>query len=359
MNNNKNNTIIWIKAISITLLTSILLILLIVLLRNAISATYIQSNTNSSSDPVVSLVNEQPVHILIPVPTSASAPSPEPAPTPTPEPPQPYVIAWISDTQGYCAYKPEIFNTMTKWIVDSADTMNIQYVLHTGDIVDQFDDMRQWENARNALSTLDDKVPLFTVAGNHDIHSGDHEYESYLKYFGEDTFDHLPTFGGAYRGGRGRYDLIEINGESIIMITIGYSVVSDDIDWINQVLQEHSEYTAILCFHGYMDPDETYTSDGRVLFPEVVAANKNVKLVLCGHRHGVNHNIVKFDDDGDGIQERSVYQILFNSQTSRDYGGGYMCLLSFDSVAGQIGVKSYSPYYDDSLGMEEFVVPWQ
>lgn len=281
------------------------------------------------------------------------------------EPEEPYVIAWISDTQGYTAYRPEIFNVMTNWIVENVDDMNIQYVIHTGDIVDTYNDEDQWENAINALSVLDDVVPLFTVAGNHDINSGEHKYEFYLDYFDKANFSKWDSYGDSYKGGRGRYDLIDINGEPIILISVGYSVVSADIEWINKMLHKYSDRSAILCFHGYMDTDESYTSDGKILYPEVVAANKNVKLVLCGHRHGINHNSVKFDDDGDGIEERTVYQLLFNYQGVKDNGGGYLCLLSFDGEAKEISVKSYSPYYDDynyydnSLGVEEFVIPWE
>lgn len=350
MNNKKQNTIIWLKASIITILFCVLIILSIVLFRNENFVAATQHNTNIEAEIPTStyIADVEPTNTPTPVITSE----------PTPEPFDPYVIAWLCDTQGYSAYKPKIFSTMATWIVDNAEAMNIQYVLHTGDIVDSCDSPRQWENAQEALSILDDHVPLFTVAGNHDINSGEHEYASYLKYFGQDRYSGLDTYGGSYRDGRGRYDLININGQDVIMITIGYSVVSKDIEWVNETLEQYSDRTAILCVHGYMAPDGSFTCDGRILYPDVVAVNSNLKLVLCGHRHGNAHNTVMFDDDGDGVEDRRVDQVLFNSQTSRDYGGGYLRLVSFDSQANEIRFTAYSPYYDESSELEEFSIPW-
>ncbi len=243
---------------------------------------------------------------------------------------------------------------MTEWIADNVDKEGIDYVLHTGDIVDEYDSFYQWDNAVLAMNTLDGVVPVFTIAGNHDIHSGDHEYENYLNFFGEDKYGHLDTVGGWYKGGRGRYDLLDVNGEDIILISVGYSVVTEDLEWINDTLETYRDRTAILAVHGYMDPDESYTSDGKYLSRDVVAVNENIKMVLCGHRHGTHHNSVSFDDDGDGVDDRTVYQVLFNGQTEKYYGGGYMCFMTFDN--DEINVSYYSPYFDESK--DGFMITW-
>ncbi|MEG0767855.1 MAG: hypothetical protein RR482_09075, partial [Clostridia bacterium] len=121
---------------------------------------------------------------------------------------------------------------------------------------------------------------------------------------------------------------------------------------------------AILCFHGYIDPDGSLTSDGERLYPDVVAANPNVRLVLCGHRHGVNHTTVQFDDNQDGTMDRMVYQFVADYQAEHDGGDGYLCLLQFDTEARTLTVETYSPYlneyncYDDGTGLENFTLPW-
>lgn len=55
---------------------------------------------------------------------------------------------------------------------------------------------------------------------------------------------------------------------------------------------------------------------GKLLQTEVVAKNPNVIAVLNGHYHGSSIQVDGFDDNGDGIKERTVYQICTDtSQT--------------------------------------------
>ena len=79
----------------------------------------------------------------------------------------------------------------------------------------------------------------------------------------------------------------------------------------------------------------------------VVVPNPNVRLVLCGHSHAVFHNAVMIDDDGDGVPDRKVYQLLANYQEEEKGGLGYLCILTFDPLTDQLAVSTYSPYLDD------------
>ena len=275
---------------------------------------------------------------------------------------------WMSDTQRYSEDAPEIFDSMTQWIAAQREALNIQYVLHTGDVVDDYDDMRQWENANKALAVLQDKVALFVLAGNHDIDGENQRYDNYLHFLGEEHFDHLPTFGGAYRGGRGRYDLVEIDDVPAILISVGFGVgrgVDDQaILWMNEVLQAHADRYAILCVHSYFNADLSFTPDGAVLFEQVVKKNANIKLVLCGHRYNAARKMTELDDNGDGIPDRKVYQLIVNYQAEPQGGAGYLCLLAFSSAKRSIGIKTYSPYLEDynyyasGTDREEFILPW-
>lgn len=48
---------------------------------------------------------------------------------------------------------------------------------------------------------------------------------------------------------------------------------------------------------------------GTLIQNEVVAKNPNVFAVLNGHYHGASYQTTMFDDNGDGVKERTVYQI--------------------------------------------------
>lgn len=275
----------------------------------------------------------------------------------------PFSIVWFSDIQNYSEHYPAVTERMADWIVQNVQSLNATYAVITGDFVNNRDHPSEWRNAEDALSKLKETLPLFTIAGNHDIQ--DHTYETYLSHFGAARFEGLPSFGGAFEGGRGRYDLLDVGNVHLLLLGMGYRIDDNALEWMNQVLSAYPDRIAILCLHGYMAPDGDYTADGKNVFPDVVAKHRNVKLVLCGHRHGVYHNSVEVDCDGDGAADNAVYQLVADYQDAQMGGSGYLCILTFDPAAEELRVSTYSPYlddynlYDDALGLEDFTLPFE
>lgn len=54
-----------------------------------------------------------------------------------------------------------------------------------------------------------------------------------------------------------------------------------------------------------------------------------------------------FDDDGDGVNDRTVYQICTDYQSGFEGGSEYIKFLYFDLDNNKIYMNSYSPYLDD------------
>ena len=79
----------------------------------------------------------------------------------------------------------------------------------------------------------------------------------------------------------------------------------------------------------------------------VVAKNPNVFAVLNGHYHGSSYETVMFDDDGDGKNDRTVYQICTDYQSGFEGGNEYIKFLYFDLDNNKIYMNSYSPCMDD------------
>ena len=71
-----------------------------------------------------------------------------------------FTIIVLPDTQYYLESYPWVFDNQTQWIVDNIENMNIIFVTHLGDVVDEWNDLDQWENANRSLSTLDGNVPF-------------------------------------------------------------------------------------------------------------------------------------------------------------------------------------------------------
>ncbi|MGN8645551.1 lamin tail domain-containing protein [Gracilibacillus sp. HCP3S3_G5_1] len=276
-----------------------------------------------------------------------------------------YTFVWMSDTQYYSESYPHIFERQTDWIVEQQEEMKIEYVFHSGDLVDEADQEYQWLHADEYMRKLDDaEVPYGVLAGNHDVLQKTEDYTEYYKYFGEDRFADKPYYGGSYLNNRGHYDLISIEGNDYIMLYLGWGIDDEGIAWMNEVLSQHPDRTAILTFHEYLQATGTRHPLGEKLYEEVVIPNENVVAVLAGHYHEAQTLVDEIDDDGDGNPDRKVYQMLANYQAGPEGGQGYLRLLHFDTDNNRIFVNTYSPYLDDYHyydtdeypGKDEFII---
>ena len=258
------------------------------------------------------------------VPQATEAPTPEPTDVPALTPAaERYAVAegvetvaWMSDTQHYANYSanglsPEIYPAMTGFLRDKAEEMHLIYVVHTGDLVHRNDSEENWKVARAAMDLLDG-IPTGVLAGNHDMDPAKGGYKHYGQYFGEKQYGQQACYGESFENNRGHYDL------------------------------------GVLCLHDFITTEGTLSEAGQQLREQVVAKCPNVYLVLCGHRYGLYTLEDAFDDDGDGVKERTVYEIMMNYQAAgKEGGGGYLRLMQFDEAAQEIRCVNYSPYLHD------------
>ncbi|MCR8657360.1 S-layer homology domain-containing protein [Paenibacillus endoradicis] len=261
-----------------------------------------------------------------------------------------FSFVWMSDTQYYSESYPEIYTTNTQWIVDNQEEMDIRYVIHTGDLVDDADQPYQWEAANNAMEIIEKaKIPYGVLAGNHDVGHQTGDYSYYWEHYGEDRFKDTETYtyGGSYQNNRGHYDLISAGGIDFIMVYMGWNIGDEEIDWVEQVVKDHPDRKAILSFHEYMLVSNNRAPIADEIYERVVVPYPNVIATLSGHYHDAETLVDEIDDNGDGIADRKVYQMLADYQGAEMGGLGYIRLLQFDLDNDQIHVKTYSPYLDD------------
>ncbi|WP_042375356.1 lamin tail domain-containing protein [Neobacillus jeddahensis] len=259
-----------------------------------------------------------------------------------------YTFVWMSDTQYYAESYPWIYDRMTKWIAEKQNEMKIKYVFHTGDIVDEADKEYQWQDADKFMKVLDDNnIPYGVLAGNHDVDHKTSDYTHFSQWFGEDRFKDKPYYGASYKNNRGHYDLISANGNDYIMLYMGWGVQDEDIQWMSNVLKQYPHRKAILNFHEYLLVSGNRSPLANRIYSQLVEPNKNVIAVLSGHYHDSETLIDPIDDNGDGVPDRQVYQMLGDYQGGPEGGQGYMKLLHFDQKNNKIIVNTYSPYMDD------------
>ena len=277
---------------------------------------------------------------------------------------KPYTFAWMTDTQFYSQEYPEIYDKMTEWIADNAQSQNIKYVFHTGDVTNWYAYDNQWKNADASMKKLDGKVPYSILAGNHDVGFTANDYTQYLQYFGEKRFadDKNAEW---YEGGKASAKLLTVGNRQFLMLALGYHPDDGMIAWANAKLKEHPTTPAIFTTHSYMNTDGSLNATGQSLFDKIIKPNPNVCLVLCGHNHSAEVNIANIDDNGDGKTDRTVYQLMADYQATENGGNGYLRLLTVDENKQQITVRTYSPYLDkydyfdpaEYPEKDEFVIP--
>ncbi|MBE6683140.1 MAG: hypothetical protein E7595_03185 [Ruminococcaceae bacterium] len=282
-----------------------------------------------------------------------------------------FTVLWTTDPQWYSFKYFDILTKQNDWVVDNYDRMNIRYIIHTGDFVDLPHERAQWDFVSKEYEKWDDAgLEYGVLAGNHDVDASD--YTEFKEYFGTARFEGKDCFGEAYDGNRGHYDLLTLGGIDFIFVYLGYGTHSDaDYDWMNKVLSENSGRHAFLMFHEYLNADGTRTAIGNEIFNRVVLKNPNVKAVLCGHNYNSTRLVDYIDDDGDGAEDRTVYQLMANYQNIINGGNGFMRFMEFDIDGGFIKHRTYSPYTNsfnafesrgddaDEYGFrDEFIIPF-
>ncbi|EMS69818.1 S-layer homology domain-containing protein [Ruminiclostridium cellobioparum] len=259
-----------------------------------------------------------------------------------------FSFAWISDPQYYVESWPHHYPEMNQWILDNRDNYNIKYTINTGDLIDEWDREEQWKIADQAQKLFDDAgMPNGVLAGNHDVASGNEEFDSYWKYFGEDRYNKNIYYGGSYRNNLGHYDLISAGGQDFIILYMSWDCYKPEVDWMNEVLAKYPERKAIIAIHRYLKQGGTLDYTGLLVQEQVVAKNPNVFAVINGHYFGAAIKVDGFDDNGDGIKERKVYQICTDYQGAAEGGLQYIKMLYFDLENDKIYMNSYSPYLND------------
>ena len=259
----------------------------------------------------------------------------------------PFTIVWLADTQDMAYHKYDhALQKMGKWIMDNQKTMNIRYIVQTGDAVDNGASEWQWGVFDEMYLQFRGKIPYISAAGNHDV-----KKHGYLEYLQRSQVKDIPKE-NRFRDGESAFCTLEISGVKLIIVAIGYGMEKASVDWANDVLKQHADYTAILLFHDYLQTRGRFGVTGKAMYRDIVEPNPNVRLVLCGHVSGISSRVDKFDDNKDGTPDRTVTQLMYDYQNAKEQCG-QLRTMEFNPKDHSITVTTYSPvtkrYYRDYM----------
>ncbi|MBN2499304.1 MAG: Ig-like domain repeat protein [Anaerolineales bacterium] len=264
----------------------------------------------------------------------------------------PYSVVVLPDTQYYSEEYPEIYIAQTQWIVDNRAALNIRFVTHEGDIVDNDDQYKlEWQRADEAMQILDGEVPYGFLPGNHDMQP-DGTANYYREYFPASRYESYDWWGGSFSDNKNNYQFFSGGGEDYIVIHLQFCPTDAAIDWANEVLAEYPDYRAIITTHAYLYESASRfercikntdgTNNGLDMWAKMIRPNTNVFMVLAGHVPGVSQRV----DEVDG---RLIYQMLADYQAMENGGNGYLRILTFQPAEDAVQVQTYSPTLDEYM----------
>jgi len=266
-----------------------------------------------------------------------------------------FSIIVLPDTQKYSESFPQIFDIQTNWIANQAGDQNIVFVMHLGDIVQDWNDESQWQNASKSIGVLDGNVPNSVLPGNHDMSSKE-ETEKFNQYFGLERYKDSEWFGGSYPEGTNdnSYQFFSAGGKDYITISLKFCPDENAVRWANSILQSNLDKKAIVATHGYLGyngerhihnrNDNACGSEKentQYIWDEIIYPNENIFLVLSGHVHGAARRT------DPNIAGTDVYQILSDYQSEKNGGNGWLRIMEFLPGENRIRVKTFSPYLNE------------
>lgn len=266
-----------------------------------------------------------------------------------------FTLGILPDTQFYSRYATEAtgdlfnarygsdpFDTQTSWLAEHADELNMPFVTHLGDVVDQAYVAAEWPVADAAMQNLENSnLPYAVLPGNHDLTSDGSV--PYLDTFPTSRAAAQPTFGGRSPDEMSEYHIFEAEGQEFLMLALEYHANDETLDWAAGVLREHPEVPAILSAHEYvaLSQDRTEITDtqyGQHLWDYLIADHDQIFLTLSGHNHGAGYRIQQNSAGND------VVEILMDYQMAYQGGNGLMGVLEFDLTNDQLQLAAFSPW---------------
>jgi hypothetical protein len=265
-----------------------------------------------------------------------------------------FTIVALPDTQFYSESFPEIFDAQTQWIIQNQNTLNIIFVTHLGDIVQNGAlDLIEWQNASNSMSTLDGIVPYGLVVGNHDmdiVDDPDGVAIMFNQFFPVSKFEHESWWGGNFLENKNSYQLFSVGTLDFIILHLEADAPDEVLSWAGEVLGTYFDRRAIVSTHIYLDPEtgqravppespffRTNGNSGEDIWNKLVKKHCNIFMVLSGHLSGESLQSTT-NDCGN-----TVFEIVQNYQDLANGGNGWLRYYTLRPSENRIYAFTYSP----------------
>jgi 2',3'-cyclic-nucleotide 2'-phosphodiesterase (5'-nucleotidase family) len=271
----------------------------------------------------------------------------------SPPPGPDFTVVAIPDTQFYSqntgGTRLANFTSQTNWMVSQRTALNIAFVAHVGDMVQNGDSVEQeWINANTAMSILENPVtttlpfgiPWGGAPGNHDqqpIGSSDGGSLFWNQYFGTTRWAGRPTYGGNFgTNNDNNYHLFSASGLDFVVVNLEYRASASQpvLDWADSVLKAFPNRRAIVTSHWLIGTGNpaNWGGHGQAVYDNL-KDNPNLFLMICGHIHGEGQR-------SDTFEGRTVHTVLQDYQSRANGGDSWLRYFVFSPANNTISART-------------------
>ncbi len=297
-----------------------------------------------------------------------------------------FTIVQMGDQQMIASGFPYVMSSITQWIADNKDKLNIKAVVNVGDYVNQATETYQWEDAVDATKLLTDaKIPFLFAPGNHEYPGSGATVrdDQYLKanfpladYFSQGAAEdnNVTTLLYAYPSTDKLADAeavtdemnianavyhVNLGGQDYFILALEYQTRKAVIDnWAKAVMEKleadenYPNAKTIVITHGYIDnagklgdgtPSfTTDTANGTAcystqeIYDNFVSQYESITMVLSGH---VSSGVATRTDYGE--HGNKITCVMTDFSYDGNGGEGVLMLYRF-KADGTIKVETYS-----------------
>lgn len=280
----------------------------------------------------------------------------------TPAPPvdqnSTFSIAVIGDTQEETGWHTDVrFPNRTTWLAANKNSLNLRYVVHTGDMVNWgWLAPNQYTLAKKAMRNLTQAgIPFSVAIGNHDTRAvgwdgvpGSSRYGGAAYVFNPECIirlgvracdtkrlvrnttefnDAFPVgslianIGGVFESGKvdNTWAKFTAAGTKWLVLSLEFAPRRSAVAWAREVVARHPDYNVIIATHYYLNANGRVSgsnagygeTSGKYLYDQIVSKYPNVKIVASGH-------VGKYTRRTDTIRGNKVISYLGDKLNSTD-----------------------------------------
>lgn len=261
-----------------------------------------------------------------------------------------YNFVFIPDTQNSVKFVSDCLKRAVEGTVKNASARNVKAVFHLGDIVEDYDDEKQFKTASEIFSLFSNSsVPFLPTPGNHDTPAGGHSGSNlgtprtdkyYLKNFAystENMFSVSPSKRSAAK-------LVKAGSFEYLLVSYAFTDFNkpDEQNWLKELLGKHRDKPTIIASHILIncsdtEPSKTKLDDnyGNAML-EIVKDFNQVIMLVGGHYHGAGWNKIK------NAQGKEIVTVLADYQFAYKGGNGFFKYAEFDEAKNKIFLRTFS-----------------